>query len=166
MSAVAAGAVLSLMGSGVALAGSGPEPEQPPASGSAATEAGNPASVRAQAAGVCADAYQIGTTSYAYRQGEEIASVKQFYSPECNENYGYVWVWKSFLDKDITFDLTVGVWSYEREYVVGAQTTFDTHEQEFWSGGADTVEECTSGDGVLTVPGEQGGYPARTSKRC
>lgn len=166
MSAVAAGAVLSLMGGGVALAGSGPEPEQPPASGSAATEAGNPASVRAQATGVCADAYQIGTTSYAYRQGEEIASVKQFYSPECNENYGYVWVWKSFLDKDITFDLTVGVWSYEREYVVGAQTTAGTHEQEFWSAGTDTASECTSAEGVLTVPSEPVDYVGRSSQRC
>ncbi|MFJ8052185.1 hypothetical protein [Streptomyces luteogriseus] len=165
--AATAGVVLSLLGGGVAAAGTGPVPA--PGGGAAGTgpsEAGNPQSARAVAAGVCSDAYQIGTTSYAYRDGEEIASVKQFYSPSCKENYGYVWVWKSFLDKKIAFDLAVGVWSYEREYLVGARYEFGTQNQEFWGNGAETVDECTSGDGALTIPNEQGSYTARTSKRC
>ncbi|WP_244902945.1 hypothetical protein [Streptomyces ambofaciens] len=136
------------------------------AAASAPTEEGNPSSARASAAGVCADAYQIGTTSYIYRGAEQIASVKQFYSPECNENYGYVWVWKSFLDKKISFDLQVGVWSYDRNALIGVRREFDTQNQEFWGNGADTVDDCTSGDGTLTILSEQGSYHSRTSKRC
>lgn len=166
---VTVGAALSLLGTGVASAGTGPVPgtgSSAPASGTSASETGNPRSAQATAAGVCTDAYQIGTTSYAYRGTETIASVKQFYSPTCDENYGYVWVWKSFLDKKITFDLTVGVWSFERESLVGNRTVFDTHSQEFWGNAADTTDECTSGDGAISVVGEQGQYHARSSKRC
>lgn len=168
LAAAAAGAALSMAaGTGTAMAGSGQAPKPGAGtSGAAASEAGNPLTAKAQAAGVCSDAYQIGTTSYAYRGTEQIASVKQFYSPKCDENYGYVWVWKQFLDKKITFDLTVGVWSYERQYLVGSRTEFDTQGQEFWGNGADTTGECTSGDGALSVPGEQGSYTARSSKRC
>ncbi|MFF5106641.1 hypothetical protein [Streptomyces sp. NPDC000134] len=170
MCAVAAsGAVaLTLAGAGTASAGTGPSPAPAarPLASAEPSEAGNPLTARAQAAGVCSDAYQIGTTSYAYRGTETIASVKQFYSPQCDENYGYVWVWKSFLDKNIDFDLQVGVWSYDREALLGARYEFATHNQEFWGNGADTVDDCTSGDGALTVAGEQGTYAARTSKRC
>ncbi|WP_235614565.1 hypothetical protein [Streptomyces ambofaciens] len=169
--AAASGAfALTLAGAGTASAGTGPRPApgvaQNSAAASAPTEEGNPSSARASAAGVCADAYQIGTTSYIYRGAEQIASVKQFYSPECNENYGYVWVWKSFLDKKITFDLQVGVWSYDRNALIGVRREFDTQNQEFWGNGADTVDDCTSGDGTLTILSEQGSYHSRTSKRC
>ncbi|MFJ8825530.1 hypothetical protein ACIREE_27660 [Streptomyces sp. NPDC102467] len=115
---------------------------------------------------MCSDAYQIGTTSYAYRGTETIASVKQFYSPKCNENFGYVWVWKSFLDKKIKFDLQVGVWNYDRSLLQGERRVYDSLGQEFWGNGADSVDDCTSGDGTLTIANEPGGYSARTSKRC
>ncbi|MEU0226245.1 hypothetical protein ABZ177_18030 [Streptomyces sp. NPDC006284] len=168
--AAASGAfALTLAGAGTASAGTGPRPAPAPAQPSAAsapTEEGNPSSARASAAGVCSDAYQIGTTSYIYRESVQIASVKQFYSPQCNENYGYVWVWKSFLDKKITFDLQVGVWSYDRSALIGVDRQYDTLEQEFWGNGADTVDDCTSGDGTLTILSEQGSYHSRTSKRC
>ncbi|NJQ02520.1 hypothetical protein HCK00_18730 [Streptomyces sp. PLAI1-29] len=155
------------LGTGVASAGSGPAPAPGGApEGAAGSESGNPASARAQASGVCEDAHQIGSTAYIYRNGETIASVKQFYSPGCDENYGYAWVWKSFLDQDLRFDLTVGVWSYDREYLVGAHRAFDTHEQEFWGNPADTVAECTAAEGALSLAGEEGPYSARSSKRC
>ncbi|GHF27838.1 hypothetical protein GCM10018772_61830 [Streptomyces fumanus] len=168
--AAASGAfALTLAGAGSASAGTGPSPApgdaQPPAS-SVPSEAGNPLTARAVAAGVCSDAYQIGTTSYAYRGTETIASVKQFYSPQCNQNYGYVWVWKSFLDKKIKFDLQVGVWNYDRSTLQGVRREYDSLEQEFWGNGADSVGDCTSGDGTLTIANEQGGYSARSSKRC
>lgn len=165
-----AGAALSLLGTGVAAAGTGPAPtpeqrKAAEAAGTAGTEAGNPASAVAAAAGVCADAHQIGATAYVYRGAETIASVKQFYSPSCDENYGYVWAWKSFLDKNITFDLAVGVWSHDRSALVGRKDVFDTHAQEFWSNSADTVDECTSGDGTISIVGEAT-YHARTERRC
>lgn len=167
--AATAGAVLSLLGTGVASAGTGPAPaagtSASPA-GTAGTEAGNPSSAAAQAAGVCADAYQIGTTSYIYRGADTIASVKQFYSRDCDKNYGYVWVWSSFLSKNITFDLKVGVWSYQRNLLVGQRLEFDTHAQEFWGNAADTTGECTSGEGTLTILNEAGPYTARSSQRC
>ncbi|MFE6700613.1 hypothetical protein [Streptomyces sp. NPDC057718] len=171
MAAAVSGAALSLLGSGVAAAGTGPAPSAQEraastAAGAAGTEAGNPASTKAAAAGVCSDAYQIGTTSYAYRGTEKIASVKQFYSPECDENYGYVWVWKQFLDKKIKFDVQVGVWNYDRSLLQGERREYDSLAQEFWGNGADSVDDCTSGDGKLTITNEQGAYSARTSKRC
>ncbi|MFI0250219.1 hypothetical protein [Streptomyces californicus] len=166
--AVSGAFALTLAGAGTASAGTGPNPApgaQPPAS-SAPSEVGNPLSAQAAVAGVCSDAYQIGTTSYAYRGAEKIASVKQFYSPSCNENYGYVWVWKSFLDKKIKFDLQVGVWNYDRSVLQGERRWYDSLSQEFWGNGADSVDDCTSGDGTLNIADEPGGYSARTSKRC
>lgn len=165
------GAALSLLGTGVASAGTGPAatPQQQAANaaaGTAGTEAGNPLSAVATAAGVCSDAAQIGTTEYLYQGTEKIASVKQFYSASCEENYGYVWVWKSFLDKKINFDLTVGVWSYERNALVGRKDVFGTHSQEFWGNAAKTVDECTSGDGTMSIPNDPQPLHTRTSKRC
>ncbi|MFJ4204456.1 hypothetical protein ACIP2Y_33165 [Streptomyces sviceus] len=163
-----AATALSLLGAGAASAGTGPVPA-PRASApadTAGTEAGNPLSAAAVTAGVCSDAAQIGTTSYIYRGTETIASVKQFYSASCDENYGYVWVWKSFLDQNLTFDLTVGVWSFDRDSLVGQRVVFDTHDQEFWGNAADTSDECTSGEGTVTIPGDPQPYTARSSKRC
>ncbi|MFG3104946.1 hypothetical protein ACGFZL_31125 [Streptomyces sp. NPDC048182] len=171
MAAAVSGAALSLLGTGVASAGTGPAatPEQRAANqavGAAGTEAGNPLSAVATAAGVCSDAAQIGTTEYIYRGTEKIASVKQFYSAKCDENYGYVWAWKSFLDKKINFDLTVGVWAYERNALVGRKDVFGTHSQEFWGNAAKTADECTSGDGTMSIPGDPQPLHTRTSKRC
>lgn len=168
---VTAATALSVLGGGVASAATGPgqTPQQQAANraaGTAGTEAGNPLSSAATAAGVCADAAQIGTTEYIYRGTEKIASVKQFYSAQCDENYGYVWVWKSFLDKNIEFDLTVGVWSYERNALVGRKDVFGTHSQEFWGNAAKTVDECTSGDGTMSIPDDPQQLHTRTSKRC
>ncbi|MEW2289676.1 hypothetical protein [Streptomyces sp. NPDC047841] len=168
LAATVATAALSLLGTGVAMAGTGPTPSTGtpvPAAGTAGTEEGNPSSAVAQAVGVCSDAYQIGTTSYIYRGTDKIASVKQFYSPSCKENYGYVWVWNSFLSQNINFDLTVGVWSYDRNSLVGKRTVLDTHGQEFWGNPANTVTECTSGYGLVNITNEPG-YEVRTEKRC
>ncbi|MFF9378195.1 hypothetical protein ACF1BB_27170 [Streptomyces griseoluteus] len=165
---IVAGAALSLLGTGAASAGTAPAPAANTSSttaSSAGTEAGNPSSTAAQAAGVCSDSYEIGTTSYIYRGTDQIASVKQFYSPSCKQNYGYVWVWKSFLDKNITFDLTVGVWSYDRDFLVGTRNVFGTHSQEFWGNAADTANDCSSGYGLIAITGERAGE-ARSSKRC
>ncbi|QIQ06743.1 hypothetical protein HA039_06705 [Streptomyces liangshanensis] len=169
--ATVAGATMSLLGTGVASAGVGPgaTPQQRTANaaaGTAGTEAGNPLSAVATAAGVCADAAQIGTTEYIYRDTETIASVKQFYSPSCDKNYGYVWAWKSFLDQNVNFTLTVGVWAYERSALVGKRVVFDTHAQEFWSAAADTADECTSADGTISIPDYPVPLSTRTSKRC
>lgn len=159
-----------LFGAGSALAGTGPAPspdarKAAPRSTAPAAE-GNPKSLKAQAAGVCADAHQIGTTAYIDRGGARAASVKQFYSPTCKKNYGYVWVWKSFRDKVKDYDVSAGVYSYAQDKILGQDWWNDTNGQEFWSLPAATAAECTAAVGQLRAPGDALAGQAMTSKRC
>ncbi|WP_293990806.1 hypothetical protein [Streptomyces sp.] len=127
---------------------------------------GDPASLRAQAAGVCADAYQIGTTGYITRAGRTVASVKQFYSPSCGKNYGYVWVWQSFRDAVGDYDVTSAVYSYSRDEVLGERSWTNTAAQEFWSNGTSTVSECTAGSGTVRAAGDPAPVGGHSGKRC
>ncbi|MVO83750.1 hypothetical protein GPA10_02950 [Streptomyces sp. p1417] len=159
-----------LFGAGSALAGTGPAPapdarKAAPQSTAPSAE-GNPRSLGARAAGVCSDAYQIGATAYIDRGGAHAASVKQFYSPRCKANYGYVWVWQSFRDKIKDYDVSTGVYSYARDEVVGEDWWNRTNDQEFWSGPAKTADECTAAVGRLRAPGDALTGQAMTSKRC
>ncbi|WP_100444540.1 hypothetical protein [Glycomyces xiaoerkulensis] len=53
----------------------------------------------AQASPMCSDAYQVKGTVYIYGdQSTPVASLKQFYSPSCGQNWGYLWVWQWALD--------------------------------------------------------------------
>jgi len=160
---------LVLLPAASAMAGSGPAPapsKQRAAASTAPSAAGNPRSTAAQAADVCADAYQIGSTAYIDRGGLHVASVKQFYSPECNENYGYLWVWDSYRDNTSAYDITIGVYSYAQDAVVGKRSWSATHLQEFWSNPAGTVNECTAAVGSLRAAGDPAPGTAWSSKRC
>jgi hypothetical protein len=167
---VAAASACVLLPTTSAVAGTGPAPS--PSKHSLTTrsttpsETGNPFSVKAQAAGVCSDAYQIGATAYINRGGAHVASVKQFYSPKCQANYGYVWVWESFRSKIKDYDVSTGVYSYARDEVVGQDWWNATNSQEFWSMPADTVKECTAAIGTLRAPGDPVAGQATTAKRC
>ncbi|KRV48240.1 hypothetical protein AQ490_25925 [Wenjunlia vitaminophila] len=160
---------LVLVPAGVATAGSG-APSGPSARATtpstAGTPAGNPNSARAEAAGVCADAYQIGATGYVVRNGVKIGSVKQFYSPQCQENYGYLWVWDGFHDTGAVYDASVGVFSYKKDTVLGGRNWWDTTQQEFWSYGTDTVNECTSAVARIRKVGDPVDEEAASAKRC
>ncbi|MGD9484188.1 hypothetical protein WDH52_13165 [Streptomyces sp. TRM70308] len=168
----AAACAFALVPATSAMAGTGPAPAPSPqraAGGEAATApsaAGNPASARAQDAGVCLDAYQIGATSYITRAGVRIASVKQFYSPECEENYGYVWVWDSFRENNGDYDVSAGVYSYSRDEYVGHVTWTNTNSQEFWSDSAATLQECTAAVGGVRRAGDPLPNQAATDQRC
>lgn len=154
---------------GAAYAGSGPAPkptERHAAASTAPSAAGNPASKAAQAAGVCEDAYQIGSTGYVKRSGVTIASVKQFYSPECKENYGYLWVWESFRETAGDYDVTTAVYSYSQDEVLGKRSWRNTTKQEFWSHGTATVPECTAAVGSVRKAGDPLPDHAASSKRC
>ncbi|WP_055529193.1 hypothetical protein, partial [Streptomyces graminilatus] len=120
----------------------------------------------ARAAGVCSDAYQIGTTGYVKRAGLTVASVKQFYSPSCGRNYGYVWVWDSFRDAVGDYDVTSAVYSYSRDEVLGKHSWTNTSAQEFWSSGTSTVNECTAGSGTVRAAGDPAPVGGYSSKRC
>lgn len=165
----AAACAFVLVPAATASAGSGPEPapdRKRPAASKAPSAAGNPMSTRAVAAGVCPDAYQIGTTAYISRGGAKIGSVKQFYSPDCNENYGYLWVWQSFRDRTDDYDVGVGIYSYSRDQVVGERSWTASNGQEYWSDPADTVPECTAAIGRIRAPGDPLPSQTATSKRC
>ncbi|MDQ0992446.1 hypothetical protein [Streptomyces sp. V3I7] len=167
---VAAASACALLPAASAVAGTGPAPsphkQHLSTRSTAPSAAGNPMSLKAQAAGVCTDAYQIGTTAYINRGGAHVASVKQFYSPKCQRNYGYVWVWQSFRDKIKDYDVSTGVYSYARDEVVGQDWWNATNAQEFWSLPAETVKECTAAIGSLRAPGDPVAGQAVTSKRC
>ncbi|MFF5275415.1 hypothetical protein [Streptomyces sp. NPDC000133] len=167
---VASATAAALLPAASAVAGTGPAPspgkQHLTARSTAPSEVGNPHSVKALAAGVCADAYQIGATAYIDRAGAHAASVKQFYSPSCKRNYGYVWVWQSFRAKIKDYDVSTGIYSYARDQVVGQASWKATNSQEFWSLPAATVNECTAAIGSLRAPGDPMAGQASTAKRC
>lgn len=167
LAAVAATAcALALLPAAYAVAGPEPEPDKQQTA-HASTAAGNPLSARARAAGVCSDAYEIGTRGVIRRDGEPVASVKQFYSPDCDENYGYVWVWESFRSTHSEYDVSVAVKSYDTNKVHGQRHWDDTNAQEFWSVGVPTATECTSGFGELWASsGDPKPTVAHSSARC
>jgi hypothetical protein len=115
--------------------------------------------------GPCADAYQIGSTGYIYYEKAIAASVKQYYSPRCRQNWGYVWVWENFRDRDIPYDVGVAVYSYTTGQQYGNQYYRNTRRAGFWSGAANTRTHCTSGYGFMLIDNEVSaeGY---SSKRC
>lgn len=165
----AAVCALAFLPAAAAVAGTGPDPspdKRPSAQSTAPSAAGNPMSARAQAAGVCSDAHLIGSTGYVNRHGQRIGSVKQFYSPACNENYGYLWVWQDFRDTHDDYDVSVGVFSYDRDAVVGKRSWTDTNGKEFWSNPALTASECTSGVGTIRAQGDPLPSGAWSSKVC
>ncbi|MEU0956714.1 hypothetical protein ABZ353_30945 [Streptomyces niveus] len=167
---VAAACAFALIPAGAAVAGDGPAPAPSKSSkaarSTAPSEAGNPASAKARVAGVCADAYQVGKTAYIDRAGAHVASVKQFYSKSCNENYGYLWVWDSFRKTSKDYDVSVGVYSYSQEDYFGTRVWTDHNGQEFWSGGADTVKDCTAAVGSLRRAGDPLAGQAASQKMC
>lgn len=166
---VALTCVFALAPAGAAYAGSGPAPkpvERSQQLSAAPSEAGNPASVKAQVAGVCSDAYQIGSTAYITRSGQTVASVKQFYSPSCAENYGYLWVWEGFRDTAGDYDVSTGIYSYSQDEILGQRSWTNTTAQEFWSDGTPTVSECTAAVGAVRKAGDPLANQAATSKRC
>lgn len=159
-----------LIPAGVATAGSGPA-AQPSAQGrqsqdTAPAPEGNPLSARARTSEVCADAYQIGDATRLLRNGTQIATLRQFYSPQCQENYSYLWVWQSYRDQVDSYHVGLGVHSYDQDMVVGGRSWTHTHEQEFWSEGTPTVRECTSAVGAVRTPGSPLADQAVTGKRC
>lgn len=154
---------------GAAYAGSGPAPkpsERSVSKSTAPSAKGNPNSKAAEAADVCDDAYQIGTTGYVKRSGVTIASVKQFYSPDCAENYSYVWIWDSFRKTAGDYDVTAAVYSYSQDEVLGGRSWLNTTGQEFWSYGTGTVSECTAAVGSVRKAGDPLPNNGASSKRC
>lgn len=66
----------------------------------------SPAAADAKPAG-CGDGYQIGTTRQIVWNGSPIASLKQYYSPNCNKNWAYIYMWQSFRDAGYRWDVEI-----------------------------------------------------------
>ena len=155
------------VGAGAGHAGSAPTQVARPAHtvADAGTAGGTAARSAAAAAVPCRDAYPIGKTGYIRYGGRVIASVKQYFSPRCRKNWGYVWVWQSFRNRRIPYDVGVAVYSYTTNRPYGNQYTANTRRAEFWSLAANTHSHCTAGQGLVLVnratPAEE-----YSSKRC
>ncbi|WP_255952999.1 hypothetical protein [Streptomyces odontomachi] len=164
-----AACVLALLPAANATAASGPTADpagaRASAVGTAPSAAGNPRSARAQAADVCGDATQVGSTAYIDKNGAHIASVKQFYSPSCQATFGYLWIWQSHRDAVPSDDLSVGVYDSTTQEIVGQHDWIDTKEQEFWSFGEQTGTDCTAGIGWLEQS-SGGPLTAQTDEHC
>lgn len=166
--AAAATSALILLPASAAFAGSGPvapAPEKTNRSAAPSPE-GNPVSKKAKTAGVCDDAVEIGQKGLIKRGGETLASVKQFYSKKCDENYGYLWVWDSFHTNAKPYDVTLGVYDYAQDTTHGKGVWNGTTQQEFWTQGTNTVANCTSAIGTLRPAGAPQPYQATSQKRC
>ncbi|WP_369204069.1 hypothetical protein [Streptomyces sp. PU-14G] len=166
---VAAACALALLPAGAAQAGSGPAPAPGGDRGATAMNAApesSPFEDSARQARVCADAYQIGSTGHIKRKGHVIASVKQFYSPRCKRNYGYLYVWKSFRQKHPHWSTNIAVYDFKTHKLVGLRSWNRTKAASFWSYPADTVRHCTAARGVVRAPGDSKQNFAYSSKRC
>lgn len=102
----------------------------------------------------CSDAYQIGTTGYITVDGATAASVKQYYSPSCNKNYGYVWVWQSFRDSHSYWFASASVVTTSDSIAHASEGDFNV--TEIWSGAASTTTSCTKAGGFLDVTTSSG----------
>ncbi|MBO8198741.1 hypothetical protein ACFW4X_07035 [Streptomyces smyrnaeus] len=167
---VTAACAMAMLPAGAAQAGDGAglSPTSARAGEATATTAApeeDAASRDSRAARMCSDAYQIGSTGYIKRKGYTIASVKQFYSPRCHRNYGYLYVWKGFRQHHKKYATNVGVYDFHAKKLLGLRVWRNTSAASFWSYPTNTVHHCTAARGAVTVPGEHKHY-AYSSKRC
>ncbi|MFC0545896.1 hypothetical protein [Kutzneria chonburiensis] len=119
---------------------------------------------QAESAPGCSSTVQIGSTAYATFQGKSIASVKQFKG--CGKNWGYIYVWESFRQRGLHYRLTAAVAvnpGPNATYKGGTDKGDDP--VELWSGGTDTLSDCTAGYGVISLY-QFDNYVAQTDKRC
>ncbi|CAL9439082.1 hypothetical protein ACH4LN_18865 [Streptomyces albus] len=166
---VAAACAMALLPAGAAQAGdstAGPAADSGASPMNVQDSDDNPYGEAAERARVCNDAYQIGKTGYIVRKGQRIGSVKQFYSPRCNRNYGYLYVWKSFRQKHRYYSTNIAVYDFNTKKLVGLRVWNRTSQASFWSYPANTVRHCTAARGVIRAPGDVKQNFAYSSKRC
>jgi hypothetical protein len=117
----------------------------------------------------CSDRYQVGSTKVVPDEhGQSALSIKQYWSPACQENFAYAYVWQSFRDSHPgKWTITVGViWvqSPGVETNPVANSAVDTRQAEIWSPGFAGAGRCTYATGALLY----GNYDSdgNTDKRC
>lgn len=106
---------------------------------------------------VCADAYQVGPTTYAYWHGEIIFSVKQFYSPSCHARYSYGYAWLQFRDQHVPYEIGLAVYDAKLDELDGgAQFEDGIGSPNYWSAPV-TVSpgSCTEANVHLFLPDDE-----------
>jgi hypothetical protein len=100
--------------------------------------------------------------------GQSAMSIKQYWSPNCQENYAYAYVWQSFrASHSGVWTISVGeIWvkSPGVETNPVADTTVDTRQVELWSPGFAGAGRCTYATAMLAWGNY--GSDGNTDKRC
>jgi hypothetical protein len=106
---------------------------------------------------VCADAYQVGPTTYAYWHGEIIFSVKQFYSPSCHARYSYGFAWLQFRDQNVPYEVGLAVYDTKRDELDGgAQFEDGIGSPNYWSAPVTvSAGSCTEANVHLFLPDDE-----------
>ncbi|NKE57711.1 hypothetical protein FXN61_13040 [Lentzea sp. PSKA42] len=109
----------------------------------------------------CPGADQIGSTAYVKNNGTTVASVKQYAG--CGKNYSYIYVWDSWIASHGR-DFTLRTYVQTRPNLTHGYKTGARGQRELWSGGADTLDQCTRAHGE--VDGSSYFLFAKTGERC
>ena len=123
---------------------------------------------QAESAPGCGPVTQIGSTAYVGDHGQRWASVKQFKG--CGKNWAYVYTWSDVHNGGAPYTpelISIEQWAHKdaREpYGHPGLKKGRYRQQELWSGGTNTLNDCTSAyvewnSGATT-------YRVRTDIRC
>lgn len=119
--------------------------------------------------GSCSDAYQVGTTKVLNDEHKQPAmSVKQYWSPKCQENFAYAFMWQSFRDSHPkTWTVSVGeIWVQSSGVTTNpvANSAVDTRQAEIWSPGFAGGGRCTYAEAGFLYGSYNG--EGHTDQRC
>ena len=115
---------------------------------------------QAEQAPGCSSTVQIGSTGYIKKNGEKIASVKQFKG--CGKNWAYTYVWDSHAAEPGSFFSSAAmVVNGDRDF---GSNVNGTNKQDVWSKGTNTLTKCTRAYGE--VWGDGNVYWGQTDERC
>jgi hypothetical protein len=109
----------------------------------------------------CPGATQIGSTAYVKNNSTTVASVKQYAG--CGKNYSYIYVWDSWISSHGR-DFTLRTYIQTPPNLTHGYKTGARGQRELWSGGADTLDQCTRAHGE--VDGSSYFLFAKTGERC
>lgn len=109
----------------------------------------------------CGSVTQIGATAYVKNGSTTVASVKQYKG--CGKNYSYVYVWDQWISSHGR-DFTLRTYVQTPPNLTHGYKTGARGQRELWSGGADTLDQCTRAHGE--VDGSSYFLSAKTSERC
>jgi hypothetical protein len=109
----------------------------------------------------CGSVSQIGSTAYVKNNSTTVASVKQFVG--CGKNWSYIYVWDSWISSHGR-DFVLRTYIQTPPNLTHGYKTGARGQQELWSGGANTLDQCTRAHGE--VDGSSYFLFAKTSERC